>query len=262
MPNQELLPISNKDTGRKNIRPATPHIKRQDGVEAYTFLRKHNTFAKVPEKELKQLAAACRFASIDAGEYITSEGYEKSLYGFIVVSGRLAMNKTSLSGKELVVELLAPGDIFGLLLTLAHEDAPSELSARAQSKSEVLWVPIQELDSVLNSHPSLYKEFLIHLLEYLQSSYKISRGLAHDRVQVRIAAVLSTLARKFSRPLPAVQDNTIDITRQQLADLTGTTPETAIRVTRSMQRAGMIDMKHPGIIRILNQSAHQELAEH
>jgi CRP-like cAMP-binding protein len=58
-----------------------------------------------------------------------------------------------------------------------------------------------------------------------------------------------------------MQDHTIDITRQQIADLTGTTPETAIRVTRALQSRGLIEMSQPGIIKVLNPEALQALAD-
>ena len=68
--------------------------------EAFKFLSTLKTFAKLPTQELKELANSCRCAAIDTGEYITIEG-DEDLAGFIVVSGRLSMIKTSLSGKEL-----------------------------------------------------------------------------------------------------------------------------------------------------------------
>ncbi len=53
----------------------------------------------------------------------------------------------------------------------------------------------------------------------------------------------------------------IDIIRQQIADLTATTPETAIRVIRSMQRDGLINIKKPGVVRVLDLDAINEIAE-
>jgi CRP-like cAMP-binding protein len=189
------------------------------------------------------------------------EGDNKSLYGFLVVTGRLAMIKTSTSGKELVVELLPAKDIFGLLLTLSHRELSEQLSARAQTVSKVMWVPIRNLTPMLHAHPFLYEQFVAHLLDSLQSSYRISRGLAHDRVEVRIATVLSILVNKFAKVHSSPQDHTIDVTRQQLADLTGTTVETAIRVTRAMQRDGVIDIKKPGIIHVLSSPKLQKMSE-
>lgn len=228
---------------------------------AYAILRALNEFSLVPDSEIKQLAGFCRLAAIDAGQFITIEGEEESLNGFIVTSGRFAMLKTSPSGKELIVELLQTGDCFGLLLALAAEKLPSQLSARAIQDSKVLWMPIRHFLQLLKDRPILFKDLSAHLVLCLQSSYRLSRGLAHDRVEVRIAAVLSSLALKFANQAPPDKPLTIAFTRQQLADLTGTTPETAIRVTRAMQRDGIIDISRPGIIRIVNLDALGELAE-
>lgn len=227
----------------------------------FNFLSSLVDFKKFPSDVLKTFATYCRFATINPGQYIVIEGDERSINGFIVVSGRLAMIKTSINGKELIVELLPANDIFGLLVTLSHEKLPEELSARAHSKSEVLWVPIRSLISLLNSNPGIYRDFLEHLLVCLQSSYRISRGLAHDRVEVRIAAILTSLAIKFARVSPNTPNYTIDITRQQLADLSGTTVESAIRVTRTMHKDGLIDLHQPGVIRIIKLLALQELSE-
>lgn len=229
--------------------------------DAYKFLRGLNEFSSLPKNDLQSLASSARFSDLDAGQYITIEGDEESLYGFIVATGSLAMLKTSPNGKELIVELLQSGDIFGMLVMLAAEKLPSQLSARALQSSKVLWVPISEFMRLLGSHPVLFKEFTAHLLLCLQSSYRLSRGLAHDRVEVRIAAVLTSLALKFGKRAPGDESNTIKFTRQQIADLTGTTPETAIRVTRAMQRNGHIDIKRPGIIRILDLKALEALVE-
>jgi len=232
-----------------------------ENSEAQAFLRSLESFSELPDSELRSLASSCRFANVAPGQYISSEGDEDAPTGFIVESGRLSMIKTSINGKELIVELLAPGDIFGIVEMLSNEALPLQLSSRAQLESRVLWVPVKTLSTVLDNNPKVYKGLVDHVLKRLQLSYRISRGLAHDKVEVRIASILATLALKFSRPQPAPQDNTIDITRQQIADLTGTTPETAIRVTRSMQRDGMIDIGKPGVVRVLDLDALEVIAD-
>lgn len=244
----------------KNKIPQSKPINTEN-ITAYEFLSHVNSFSKLPEKELKNLANSCRFETFDSGQYITHEGDDKNSYGFIVVTGRLAMIKNSINGKELVVELLAPGDIFELILRFSPVPPSEELSARTQLKTKILWVPTKTLAFILDSCPDIYKTFIVELIASLQSSYNLSQGLAHKRVEVRIATVLSNLALKFARVPPALQDGTIDITRQQLADLTGTTSETAIRVTGAMQRAGLIDIKRPGIVRVLNLIDLQRLSE-
>jgi CRP-like cAMP-binding protein len=262
----QVNPLSQEDnTSGKDMIPDYVFFKQvitkpQDNADINKFLNSLGIFSELPDKQLKFLSQFCRFTDIPAGQYITSEGDEECPSGFIVESGRLSMIKTSVSGKELVVELLAPGDIFGIVEMLSTEAIPLQLSSRAQLNSRVLWVPVKTLSNILDAHPATYKGLVEHLLRRLQLSYCISRGLAHDKVEVRIASILTTLALKFSRR-PASHGQTIDITRQQIADLTGTTPETAIRVTRSMQSKGMIDIMRPGVVKIIDLNAIEELAD-
>jgi CRP-like cAMP-binding protein len=228
---------------------------------AFRFLRSIREFASLSTPTLKALAAVSRLDSLMPGEQITNEGDAQQSHGFIVVSGCLSMFKTSSNGKELIVELLQAGDIFGVLLMLAGNRRPAELSARAIQSSKVLWIPITYLTQALAEHPVLFRDFAAHILVCLQSSYRLSRGLAHDRVEVRIAAVLSSLALKFGTMKSSSRVPILYFTRQQLADLSGTTPETAIRVTRAMQREDILDLKRPGIIRVLDILALNQRAE-
>ena len=234
---------------------------RRDSAAAFEFMKQISPFSQLSEKALSELVTRSHFSSAGPGDYITFEGQHNDA-SFIVFSGRLAMTKTSVSGKDLIVQLLGPRDFFGLIL--AMEELPEQLSARAQSESEVLWIPTSALLRVLDSHPDLYKAFIEHLSACMRSSHDLSRGMAHDTVEVRIAALLLHLAAKFARPPSGIEAaNILDITRQQISDLTGTTPETASRVTRAMHRQGILDMDTPGVIRILDLQALKKLvADH
>lgn len=196
--------------------------KKIGEIDKVHFLSSLKEFSNISQKEIIKFSNSTRYLSLDPGEYITIEGDEQSHYGFIVVSGCLAMSKRSLNGKELIVELLQAGDIFGLLLMLAAGTLPVQLSAKALQRAEILLVPINNFIQLLASNSILFKEIAAHLLVCLQSSYNLSRGLAHDKVDVRIASVLSTLALKFSKQTSLNSPYTIKFTRQQLADLTGT----------------------------------------
>jgi CRP-like cAMP-binding protein/CheY-like chemotaxis protein len=229
-----------------------------DKTTPFQFLKKIEPFNQLPERDLSQLANSCSFYSFESGDSIAYEG-EEDASGFIVAQGRIAMLKSSLSGKELIVELLPPGDIFGLLVAL--ESMPYPLTARAQIPSKVLWVPKSNLHMLLEDHPELYRQFTQHMSTRLRSSHDISRGLAYDRVEVRIAATLTNLVPKFARTNGNEQSYAIDITRQELADLTGTSPETAIRITKAMEREGLLDLSRPCLIRILNLDGLKELFE-
>lgn len=233
---------------------------RMGEVEMTKFLCSLNEFSQVPLSEVTPLARSSRLITLNSGQCITNEGDEGSANGFIVVSGCVSMVKTSHSGKELIVELLQAGDIFGMLLMLVKERLPAELTARSIGVSRLLLVPLNSFQHLLHTNTDLFKGFVAHLLLSLQASYCLARGLAYDRVETRIAAVLSSLNLKLGKPQSRKVSRSIYFTRQQLAELTGTTPETAIRVTRAMQRDGLIDITRPGIIRVKDPVRLDELA--
>jgi CRP-like cAMP-binding protein len=225
------------------------------------FLQKTPEFSALPLSSLEALASASRVAHIEAGAFLNHEGDESQLFGFIVVSGCFALTKSSSNGRQLIVELLKPKDVFGLLLMLAIEQLPYQLSARAVQHSAVLWIAVSDFVQLLRRHPELFRELVSHLLLCLNSSYALARGLAHDRVEVRIAAVLLALASKFGGGKETKEIAAVNFTRQQIADLAGTTAETAIRVTRNMQQRGMLDVRRPAWIRILDLPALKNLVE-
>ncbi len=235
-------------------------LSKTNNTDNYKFLTSLVELKNISEIEIKELADSSNQITYNQGDLVLIEGEEESTNGFIVISGSFSIFKTSASGKELIVELLQAKDMFGLIILLNKDRLISQLSARALQKTVVLSVPIKRFAQLLLKNPIIYKEFTSHLLLCLHSSYQLSRGLAHDKVEVRIASVLISLALKFSTSHPNVVPM-IRFTRQQLADLTGTTPETAIRTTRSMQAEGLIDISRPGIIKITNMEGISELAD-
>lgn len=219
------------------------------------FLRRVKLFSSISDEELTSLAAVCSFRRFDVGEFILHEG-EEANGGFIVVSGRVAMIKTSPGGKDLIVELLPPADVFGLVYALS--ETPHAESARAQTPSQVLWVPKSMMRMVFDRHPMLYRQFNEEISKRLRTSHDLSRRLAHSRVEVRIVATLLALVPRFAK---GAEDNLrIQITRRELADLTGTSPETAIRVTKNLERDNLLDLTRPGVVKIVDLKGLEQLA--
>lgn len=232
-----------------------------EGVPASTekqallsFLKTVAPFSSLADEGLKLLVSGSTTRKFPAGEIFALEG-DSGVTGFLVMSGRVSMLKTSASGRELIVELLPPGDTFGLISTL--DNRPYSFTCRAQAASEIMFVPRSVIVSILDSYPDLYRKFIDVISDRLARSHSFSRALAHDRVEVRIASALIALIPQFSTPQSSdsAGESTlwISITRQELANFTGTTVETAIRVTKAMERDGILDLSEAGTIRILAQ---------
>jgi CRP-like cAMP-binding protein/DNA-binding NarL/FixJ family response regulator len=207
----------------------------------------HPLLRKLSHENVVTLAGGSVLKGLAAGESLIMEG-DDIRGGFIVVSGRLAVVKSTESGKELTVELLSPGDATGILMALENR-APAYL-VRAQVDSRVLWISVPCLRSVLRAQPDLYEALLSASAERAQRFGNLALSLAHAKVEERIIATLLALAPRFGKSTVNNDQVRIFLTRKELADLTGTTSETAIRVTKALERTGLLDLTRPGIIKI------------
>jgi CRP/FNR family transcriptional regulator len=144
---------------------------------------------------------------------------------------------------------------------LAGETLPVQLTGRVIRPCRLLWLSRPALVRLLDKKADLFQHYIKHMLLCLHSSYDLSRGLAHDCVEVRIASALSSLAVKLLNHHPDDQSYEIQLTRQQLADLTGTTAETAIRTTGALRLKGILSLDKPGVIKIIDLPALRDLIE-
>ncbi|RMD84829.1 MAG: Crp/Fnr family transcriptional regulator, partial [Candidatus Dadabacteria bacterium] len=220
-------------------------------------LKKLPLFAALREQDLKTLASEAKIRILKGGEVLYFEG-EEGIDCFLVLDGLLLMVKSSDCGKELIVDFVSPGDILGL--TMVYPSAQSGVTVRAQKLSRIICIPSPLLNPFLESNPQLYRELLLALSERLRRSHNFSRSLAHDRAQVRVASALVALANRMvdcnNGEFPVVS-----LSRQELADLTGITVETAIRVTKAMERDGLLDLKRPYHIGLKSIEALRKISE-
>lgn len=225
--------------------------------EIVRILSSVDPFHQVRPGTLARISANCRLADVKSGDFLAMEGDEE-VSGFVVVKGRVAMLKTSSSGKELIVELLPPGDSFGLLASV--ERGAYSLTAKAQTDSRVLWVPRSAVLLILDDYPRISREFVDRLFARLRSAHDLSRMLAHELVEVRVASALLALVPRFCGADGEAASYNLEMTRQELANLTGTSPETVSRVLAPMERAGMVDLSKSGVVVLKDISRISQIA--
>jgi CRP-like cAMP-binding protein len=182
-------------------------------------------FAGVPMRELQALVAASRETSYRAREVIFTEG-EPAAWFCIVRRGHVKILRAARGGRDVVLELLGPGEPFGGVAVIERREYPA--SAQATEPTDVLRIPQDAMIALSERHPSVVREMALMIGRRLRDAHA-SLATAADPVEARLAAVVVRLAeREGTRgaggvSLPA-------LTRQSLADMTGTTVETTIRI--------------------------------
>lgn len=166
---------------------------------------------------------------------------------WVVAEGQVRLYKSSPGGQITTLDLLGPGEIFGAVSAIAEDTYPS--GAEAVTEGAAWWLPRATFQRLLDEEPRLAGEILAVLSRRLRDAQDRLRSLAHDPAPARLAAAL----------LRVTEAGEARVTRQALAEAAGTTVETAIRVLRRLERAGVI-RGEVGRVHVLDPKALRELA--
>ena len=202
----------------------------------------------IPQHEMENVAEKLEILSCDKGEIVFREG-DPGEAVYFVLNGRIKLLRHTLRGRDVVVDVLGPGRVFGIMAVVSR----SRYSADAQALEHAVLAKISRSDfmEMLSTYPSVAVKTSQELAERLRSANDLINTLAVDRVDRRIAYILIKLAR-VSRGEP--EEIELPLTRQDIADMAGTTVETAIRVINRFRQAGMIET-YRGRIRIVDRDA-------
>ncbi len=205
---------------------------------------KVNIFWKIPmfeyldEKELDRLYSLCERENFAKGEYIFLEcDQPRKLY--VVLSGQVKLLKQSEDGREMILEMAYPGDVFGE--EAVFDGQPYPMTAQALDDVELLSISRVDFFAFLRDNPDLALEIIADLAARLREAQNTIRALAMERVEWRIARVLLLLARRAGTKVDGGVSIELPLTRQDIADMAATTVETTIRVLSNFKKMGLVD---------------------
>ncbi len=194
-------------------------------------------FKNLTDDELKEMEPYLLTAAFKKKETIFSEG-EPPEWFYLVLSGKVKITKLSHEGKELILELISPHDIFGGVAVIRGFAYPA--NAVAMEDSEVLKISRKNLMRLVDRFPNLMYFIALQLGDRMKSSYDSLKNIALERVEARIAALLLKLANKLG--VETGEGTLIDmrLTKQDVADMVGTTVETSIRTFSKFKKDGLV----------------------
>ena len=201
------------------------------------FLRANPVFAGIPGSEIEVVAALVTEEAHRARAFIFAEGDTPSWF-YVVRTGHVKIVRHSKTGKDVVLELLGAGEVFGGVAVI--EKRPYPASAQATEPTVVLKIPADPVIALAERHPGFIKEMALMIGRRLRTAHDSVKSLAVDPVEARLAATLLRLAeREGARGKDGVT-LPFHLTRQSLADMSGTTVETAIRVLSRWLKEGLL----------------------
>lgn len=192
-------------------------------------------FRTLPPVERALVRDATREIALAKGALAFSQG-QPSTHLWAVCAGLVHVVKSGPAGREIVLEVIPPGELFGAVVAL--EDRPYPASAIAAEASTVWRIPSSLVREICQRHPTLRSAILALVTTRLRSAHERLQSVALEPVEQRLARMLLVLAPKIGRKEDGV--TVLPVTRQELADMVGTTVETAIRITSKWHKTGVV----------------------
>ncbi|MBH8568626.1 response regulator [Microvirga sp. STS02] len=154
---------------------------------------------------------------------------------YFVESGRVKTVRRTAGGKELITGVYGPGEFFGYLPLLQHR--PHSDSAVVLDDAQVLYIPQKDFELLLHSHPEVGKQFIRLLAGQVEEREQQLLGMAYDSLRRRVAHTLLRLHEQAGDGTAAIR-----FSRDDLAAVVGTTPESLIRTLSEFKQDGMIEL--------------------
>jgi CRP/FNR family transcriptional regulator, dissimilatory nitrate respiration regulator len=174
-------------------------------------------------------------------QIIFNEG-DKANGFFMVGKGKIKVFKLSYEGKEQILHIYGPGHTFGEVPVYQGKNFPA--SSMALEKSEIIFLPREKFVDMITQTPGLGMNLLADLSRRLREFTIQIENLSLKEVPARLAAYILTLSKEQKNEKQVV----LPISKAQLSNLIGTTPETVSRILKKMMDSSYINVETKTIL--------------
>ncbi len=192
-------------------------------------------FRTLAPAERRQLDEASAVIVVERGERLFQAG-DPSSHVWAVLRGVVHIVRSAPGGREVLVEIVPAGELFGAVVALDGHPYPA---AAVVAEPGAVWrAPSALVRDLALRHPTLRGAILDHAGSRLRHAHARLQSMALEPVEQRLARVLLIMIDRVGTERAG--EMAAAVTRQELADMAGTTVESAIRVTGAWKRAGVV----------------------
>jgi CRP/FNR family transcriptional regulator len=207
------------------------------GGDTIALLHSVPLFATLSDDDLAEVAAVLVPRHFDAGEVVFREG-DRSNTCYLVRSGRLRAVREHGGRRTLTLATFGAGEIFGELAMF--EDEARSATIEALEETDVCAILGHDMRRLLRAHPDISVKLLGALGQRLRETNDRLARQSFQTVQSRVAAALAELVAAARADGAAESDVLITATQTDLAQLAGSSRESASRFLATLERAGVI----------------------
>lgn len=203
-------------------------------------LKQAPLFAELDDEAASTLAAAMGTIKVNKGDVLFHEGdTEDRLY--VVVSGKIKLGRSGSAGRENLLAVLGPGQMFGELSVF--DPGPRSSTATAVTPCELRVLEHDELTQWLTGRPEVARGLLGQLASRLRRANENAADLVFSDVPGRVAKALLDLAKRFGEQRDEGIHVHHDLTQEELAQLVGASRETVNKALADFAARGWIRLE-------------------
>lgn len=234
--------------------PQNKTIEPRPVMGKLSVLRKHPIFCDLDAEAFEQLGRYAKSATLKRGATIFSKGDPGNSL-IAVVSGTVKISISSPDGRNAILNLIGPGEIFGEVAVLDGQARTAD--AIANSNCEIVVIDRREFLPFVKSQPALAMKFIELLCTRLRwTSGQVEEVILQD-LPGRLASALLRLTERHK----ASQDSrTIAVTQQEISEMVGMSRESINKQLRAWASRNWVRLEHGAIV-VLNAASLQEIAQ-
>lgn len=195
-------------------------------------------FAGLEPGDLDAVLSEARSARVAKNSAVFQQGEEAHSF-FVLLHGHVRASKMTPAGQQIVMRYVTPGEVFGVAMAMGMSHYPA--TATAVDDSVVLAWPTAAWPRLVAKHPALAANTLQTVGTRLQESHTRVVEMSTQQVERRIAHALLRLAQQAGRKIDHGIEIDFPISRQDVAEMTGTTLHTVSRTLSAWEQQGLVE---------------------
>jgi len=209
------------------------------------IVRRSPLFAALDDEAAGALMESMTASHLERGDILFREG-DRGDRLYVIGEGKIKLGRTSVDGRENLLAVLGPGEMFGELSLF--DPGARTATATAVAETQLIALGHDDLNEFLSGRPAVAATLLAALARRLRRTNEALADLVFTDVPGRVAKALLDLSSRFGRP---AEDGVLvphDLTQEELAQLVGASRETVNKALADFVTRGWIKLEARAVV--------------
>jgi CRP/FNR family transcriptional regulator, nitrogen oxide reductase regulator len=215
-------------------------------AETIELVRTSSLFHELKPETIRAALAEAVPRSIEADGFFFMQG-DPAMHAYVLTRGRVKMLQITPNGQQITLRIMTPGQTFGGIALLSPADGYPASAQAAQDSTAMAW-GTETLRELVSKDATISLNIMQLMHTYINELQERQGALTSEKVEQRIARTLLKLAAQSGRKVPEGVLIDIPLSRQDVAEMTGTTLFTVSRTLKVWERHELLSIGRERVV--------------